>query len=410
MKERGFALPAVLLVLLLLTIIALGSLRTTGDEQTAGRALRESAKAFYAAESGLSDVAAGWDQAAMDTLLTITGDSLASSWTMMENGCSYRTVIRRVDGGGSRPMYYVTSTGRGVGLRSGQRSLGTMIGTFPTTLTRALLVGGNVSVDGNPQILGECPGAHANGSIGGGGSLIVDGDLSAVDTVTLDPNDVTDSEGNLVDAQSGTDSIPVPQFNPTDYCGDADYHLRNGWLVPVDTPWDSIALGVSAGTEGWGYEPAKDLYKGNTDMWQGTYCVSGNVRINGSPGTKDAPLPLSILATGSIEIQANPFLSADHPENIGLMAGGDVKMTGSTEYDGEIDGFVYAGSQCEVGGKTMLQGQLICLDAPDPPGALDLVTASSIHGDAVISFDCSGIAVMMVRRPLSPRGWFQMLN
>ncbi len=412
--DEGFALPAVLFVMILLFAIGVASLNTTGDERAAGRALRESAKAFYAAEAGANAVLAAWDQAAYDTILPNPGDSLDLGWQTLENGCTYRAVVRRVDGGDLTRIYYITSTGRGVGGLRGQRTLGAVIGTFEVILNRALMVGGNLVIDGSPSVLGECPGAHANGSIGGGGSPTIDGDVSATDTVTLGSGDIQDSEGNPVEPTSYADSIDLPKLNPLDYCGDADKILRDGWLVFPGPPADSTALPSAsdggAPVSGWKYDAAKDLYSGTSSVEAGTYCVEGNVQMSGSPGTKDSPLLLSLLITGSADISGKPFLKADHPDGIAIMTGGDLEISGSSDIDTALDGLVYAGSQCDIGGRTVITGQLACYGDPDPPGAIDLVSENKIHGNATVSFNCSSLLVKRLAKPLRPGGWYQLMN
>ena len=119
--ERGFALPTVILMMVLVSALGLASLLTTRDEWTADRALRESAKAFYAAEAGANAVFGTWDRAAYDTLLAVPGDSVDLGWQTLENGSSYRAVVHRVDDGSFTKKFRATVTGRGVGALSGQR-------------------------------------------------------------------------------------------------------------------------------------------------------------------------------------------------------------------------------------------------------------------------------------------------
>ncbi len=72
------------MALVLLDAIAVASMMTTGHDRMTGRALRESAKAFYAAEAGANAIIAEWDQAGYDTLLAGPGDSLDLGWREMQ--------------------------------------------------------------------------------------------------------------------------------------------------------------------------------------------------------------------------------------------------------------------------------------------------------------------------------------
>ena len=127
--DAGFALPGVLLALVLLGAMAVASLMTTGRDRMTGRALRELAKAFYAAEAGANAIIAEWDQAGYDALLAGPGDSLDLGWRTLENNLSYWAMLRRVDGGSVPRFYTVSITGRGRGSLGGQRVVGVVMRT-----------------------------------------------------------------------------------------------------------------------------------------------------------------------------------------------------------------------------------------------------------------------------------------
>ncbi len=58
----------------------------------------------------------------------------------------------------------------------------------------------------------------------------------------------------------------------------------------------------------------------------------------------------------------------------------------------------------------MITGQLACYGDPDPPGAIDLVSENKIHGNAMVSFNCSSLLVKRLAKPLRPGGWYQVMN
>ncbi len=156
--NAGFALPGVLLALVLLGAIAVVSMMTTGHDRMTGRALRESAKAFYAAEAGANAIIAEWNQAGYDTLLAGPGDSLDLGWRTLENNLSYWAMLRRVDGSSGPRLYTISVTGRGLGVLGGQRVVGVVMRTTTTTL----------SVDGAFVGIGRL-------DVGSGGGVVVDG-------------------------------------------------------------------------------------------------------------------------------------------------------------------------------------------------------------------------------------------
>ena len=115
--QEGFVLPAAIFALLIMSIVAITALVTTDNERVASRAVRESGAALYAAEAGVNEVWATWPDSLVAGLQP--GDSLDLGWPTLDNGASYRAVIRRVDNGGQK-VYALLVEGRGAGPLGGQ--------------------------------------------------------------------------------------------------------------------------------------------------------------------------------------------------------------------------------------------------------------------------------------------------
>ncbi len=165
--RRGFALPTVLMLMVVLSTITVFLLSSSSDQQRVGRAMRESARSFYAADAGLNAVLAEWDSLSYDTLASNPGDSADLGWTTLENGARYRAVFVRVDGGtAGDPMYSVRVVGQGAGSFGGS-----------TTMFRALYGGGGVHPDS------VCCGAAVTG--GGASGADVELDSMGVGGVTV---------------------------------------------------------------------------------------------------------------------------------------------------------------------------------------------------------------------------------
>ena len=250
-SDEGFALPAVLFVTMMLSGLGIILLFTSGNERMAGRAVRESAKAFYAAEAGLNAVIGDWNQFAYDTLMPGAGDSLVQGWQTLDNGCSYSSVIHRVDAGGDvgKRMYSARVRGRGPGALGGQRTLAVLVRTEELMLDKVIVTNGDLLLEGHIIIGGLCPGIHVNGdlSAGGGQHLTIIGDVTMTGMNFIDPGSITDSLGNIIVPITGADSMPIPQMDPYDYClGEATYWLRNGHVVTMGPPADSVPLNLGA--------------------------------------------------------------------------------------------------------------------------------------------------------------------
>jgi hypothetical protein len=255
-----------------------------------------------------------------------------------------------------------------------------VIGAMPMP---AMAADGNVGFSGNPTIAGACGGAHANGDISsaGGGPTI---STQATATGTASGN-WRHPDGSPAPKLGGQPEIVIPDLNPMDYCTGAEFRLLSngtattggGMLIAVPSGWT-----YNGGTLTW------SVAGNNVD---GTFCVQGNVSISGNTGSAAAPRVMSVLATGSIAVAGTPVITPDHPGGILFMAGGDVTVAGNpTAGVNSYTGLIYAGAQCSASGNATMFGQLLCANGPQPAGATELITAHSMSGNFVLTFDCSG--------------------
>jgi hypothetical protein len=128
--REGFVLPFVIFGLLLMSTMAMASMLMSDDEHRAGRAMRQSTAAFYAAEAGLHETLASLDtnSTVIDTLSP--GNSVTLSWQTLTGGSKYRVTVHRWDDGG-QPIYELEVEGQGAGSISGQRSLSMVLTSAP---------------------------------------------------------------------------------------------------------------------------------------------------------------------------------------------------------------------------------------------------------------------------------------
>jgi hypothetical protein len=158
----GFAMPVVLLAMVVMTILAAAALTTAGDEQKSAQAVRESGLAFYAAEAGLWQSWANWPTDSTVTDLA-EGASLDLGWDTLDNGASYRSEIVRW----GPEMFGLVVEGRGAGPLSGQRWLSLLIRLAPGSMIGRCcfgpaLVDGDVSMSSyQTELLGQD--AHPDG-------------------------------------------------------------------------------------------------------------------------------------------------------------------------------------------------------------------------------------------------------
>jgi hypothetical protein len=254
---------------------------------------------------------------------------------------------------------------------------------------RAIVSNGDLTLPGNPDVLGPCAGVHANGVLGVSGHPTVDGDATAAEDINLSGTIYDASGGIVIPELSGR--IEVPDHNPLDYLGQAEYELRNGWVVTVRPPRDS-SLATGSSVRGWKWNAAQGTWSlAGKKAEGGTYFVHGDVEVTGNAGSDGAPLEITIIATGSVKVAGNPKIKAAHPDGILILAGGDVDIGGNASgITLSYAGLVYAGSQCQLHGTPSVGGHVLCHDAPDPPGAANLVTNNRVNGTPTVTYDCSG--------------------
>ena len=408
--EQGFALPAVMLAVVLISVLGAAAIGVSRNELLAGKAMDQSGLAFYAAESGIASTVTDWNQSNIDDSVASPGDSLIRTWQQMDNGCSFRVAIHRIDGGDSgKKLYAITSTGRGVGRSPGQRQVSVLV-TEPNVFSNnALTFGNDILISGNPTITGSCSDVHANGDIEVTGTSITAGSVGAVGTVDVS-GALLDTLGNPVTPNPGASQQAVPDYDPMDYCLDRDatgsYHFDGGqyWKTSV-SGWRAVA-GI-----GWKY--SSGIYTVDSEsIPEGVYCAyDGDLEVSKDLGTAGSPKRFTFLTTMSLTISGNPVMTPYHSAGWMVVASGDVKINGNpTGGEDSFQGVIFAGAQCEISGSPNITGQIICRGDSNPSGSQDWVAETKISGDLNLTYDCTAGTTSTKPRPLSARSWTQIWN
>lgn len=424
-RRDGFALPAALFGLVSLGVLAAGIWTLTDLDALAARNREDSARALHIAEAGAAHALALLRTSLKDvsySRLLIGPDSAARTaddGRLIGYGMDAALAIPiegRRFGQGNYVVILIDDPADNDGnpfRDSNSRVLARCMGTtdsgaaavidvvLGTSTLPAIATDGNLTISGNPEVLGACGGAHANKIMVVSGTPTVQAGLSASDTVTVSGR-IIDPSGVRVQPLSNQPQIDVPTIDPDDYCGDADFILRsNGYLVSKGPPRDSINAN-SDERFGWkrsSSDPVEWTLSGNSAP-DGTVCAEGNVTVSGNPGSATDPVKMSIMSTGSINISGNPFIEPSHPERALFIAEGDVSISGNPGSGYNYEGLIYAGGQCGISGNPRIRGQILCKDGPGAPGSKNLVDGNRINGNPEITFDCGG-AGFGKRRALS---------
>jgi hypothetical protein len=91
---------------------------------------------------------------------------------------------------------------------------------------------------------------------------------------------------------------------------------------------------------------------------------------------------VTVLSGDNITVGANPVMKPFLTDTL-LIADGDIKMAGTP--GSSFTGLIAAHEQIEISGNTSITGYVI---AEGAASTHSLVTANTLSGDAVVSYDC----------------------
>jgi hypothetical protein len=251
----------------------------------------------------------------------------------------------------------------------------------------AIAMNGNTVIQGGATVLGECGNIHMNDNVNVSGNITVDKYLMTSGTPS-GSGSVLNAAAVNVGVYPVPDEIPIPVMTAAQYCPGAEYVLQaDGNILRRSDGITFPAIGGSV-VFGWTRSSASPtvVWTSNNTIAPGSYCVEGNATLSGNPGTTASPIPVSVYATGSIDVAGNPNLSAYDSDDIVMLADGDLYIRGNSNTN--YEGILYGGSNCRASGNLNLSGQFLCQSGPLPAGADDIVAANLIEGNPTFSYNC----------------------
>ena len=426
--SAGIALPATLTAMLAAGVLVAGMWTMVSIERMSTDNREDATRALQFAEAGVAHAQALLRGPLRDTALTrllvgsdgvvntsddgwLTGFGLASQDAIPDVGIAVpggRYFVQILDDpadadGNDKADSNGRVLARCWALTSdqGSASVDFVIGSTPLP---GIVVDGSLKINGNPNIVGTCGSAHANEIVVVSGNPTIEGTVTASDTVEVSGS-INDTQGDPVEPLHHQPPVEVPDVDPWDFCGEADYILQaNGFILDVAT--SVLHDARSDEVMGWkrgSSDPVQWDLASNT-VTDGTYCVEGNAKVSGNPGVPGNPAQVSLIATGSIELSGNPYIQPAHPDGALIVAGGDVSISGNPEGGNDnYHGLVYAAAQCKLSGNPSLFGNVVCRDGANPPGSMEFASENEISGNASIQYQCGG-TLGARRRVLS---WYQ---
>jgi cytoskeletal protein CcmA (bactofilin family) len=399
--ERGMALVAVLLLLMMMSALGM-ALAVNGETETLiARNQISGMQAHAAAEAGLNHgvevitaYILGWQMngfassgLAVDAVLTsaeagmVNGLAINSTQILSADlFTEYQIDVLDDDDNGPgedgdalndvNDTLVVRATGFA---RDGAKVvLEALISAVPLP---ALLVNGDLELNGNTAIEGTAGSVHANGDLTLQGDASVDGDATASGDVDLD----CDTPCDVGTSTSGAPEMEVPEVNASDYLGEADYVLTSLGTVTDQSTGLTVCTALVTECFGWSFNLASGTWSvGDADPGK-TYYVEGNVDI----GSNDDLDDVSIIAEGDVDIDGGPDWTPDPDASVMLVTDGDLYIHGNPDMGtGATEGKIMVKGQLDIHGNPTIHGQVIVADE----AVGNLVSSNVIQGSVSIEY------------------------
>ena len=251
----------------------------------------------------------------------------------------------------------------------------------------AIVSNGDLEIRGNTSIVGANGSVHANGDLAVQGNPTVSGDATASGgfTVTGSPT---------IGGYSGGGQLPHPvsAVSAIDYQWMADYILKSdgtmtdgagalicdAWVVATACETAGY-MWVFAGANGW----TASSVGVNSD--NKTYYAETDIATTGTTGTVADPLNITIIAEGNIDIAGNGVIEADTPGLL-FVTDMDLKMAGTRDQVG-ADALIVVREQISLRGNLSLRGGIVIEDAA---AISNLVTVSQLGVSGNVTVTNSG--------------------
>jgi Tfp pilus assembly protein PilX len=233
----------------------------------------------------------------------------------------------------------------------------------------AILVDGDLSINGSIEVFGSQGNVHANGNITG--NLSSSGQISgnATATGTIDAGVQADglTAGNMA-------PVTVPEVKAADYFSLSDWVLTSsGTILRAD---DSVQCGTKTGPTcptGWTWDGTSWSASGAMPQ-SATYYAQTDVSVHGTGTSTNTAL--SIITEGSLKITGNGKFSPENNAKIQFVTNGDFELGGTVDADDSVnlDGQIMVREQMKIYGNSEFQGRVMVDNVDSANNAYDAST------------------------------------
>jgi cytoskeletal protein CcmA (bactofilin family) len=274
--------------------------------------------------------------------------------------------------------------------------LTTIIPIPGATLNPAIIVDGDLNIDGNLNLRGPYGSVHANGDLNvDGASAFVEKDATASGEFTHHQNFA--AGGTM---GGGYASLNLPTVVAADFRPTADFILKADGSMTF--PDGSPCVNCFPNASDWDHDGTQWEISGNSAPTGYTFFVEGTVEISGSPKNGSDPIQMTLIATGTIKITGNPKMAPDacerdpvtglpidpldNPQQIQFITDGDLILGGTTSLDDstEVEGQIFVKEQMHMHGNPKFQGRII---VQNESNVFDDVVETEIDGTPTITYN-----------------------
>lgn len=305
-RDDGFAIPAAVFVIVVLTLVALAGLYVAQSNSTANTGIRLSLRALYAADAGANQVVGTWSSS--QYRLLDPGDSVTTPWRTLPDSSQYRTTVLRVDDGrvNNPPLYRLQTIGRPGSGGTAQRVIVTMV---KVDVGLATCCDAAMKTQGSLRVMGVGAGVKVSGidsppSAWAGTCDPPGSDISGVLMMDLDSLSVSGSP--IFEGAPPLDEDPFLSDDDFTQFGDlsyedltriADKHFDGSRLFDTLLPETDVEGGcaesvptnwgdpLDQGGACWDYLPvihvAGDLKLTGDGIGQGVLLIDGDLEVTG---------------------------------------------------------------------------------------------------------------------------------
>jgi hypothetical protein len=243
----------------------------------------------------------------------------------------------------------------------------------------AILVNGNLSMNGVNKVLGSQGNVHANGNITkSGASGQVSGKLTASGTLSAGTFHADGAQGG------GFPTIQVPDVKALDYLGLADWILTDtGTILRAS---DSVQCGTKTGPAcptGWTHSGGGNWSASGSMPSSATYYVKGSATINGTG--KSVLTAVSVIAEGNITLTGNGQFKPENSSKVQFVTNGDLSMGVDADDPLNVDGQILVREQFKIHGNSEFQGRVIVQDKDGATNAWNASTSQGRRGASTLS-------------------------